>query len=500
MSMTTEIRPGVVLAGRYHVRGRLGAGGMATVFLAEDDVLRRDVAIKRLHTEGSDANVKRFGREARIGASLLHPNFVTIFDTISSDDGVLIIMEHVAGRPLSDLIGEEGMDPEQLLRILGDLASALDYAHENGVVHRDIKPANVLIAADGRVKLVDFGTATASDLTQITAENEIVGTLAYIAPERLAGESVGEPASDIYALAVLAFEALSGQKPRRAATAGELLGQTLHGPTPDIAAAWADAPPELASVLAQGMDPDPGRRQASAGALIRDIDAAMAAPEPEPTTKTEPIPAPLTERLAPAVPPPPPRRPPVSRSSGRPRWLVPALLAGCVLAVVAVVLASDGDGGGSLNQPPWVTKKAQAGASKSEHSKPPASSNSPSSTATPAPASADGAQLNQEGYSLIQQGRYAEAIPILRRAVDSFPAGTSDLNYAYALFNLGHALRLNGQPEEAIPILEQRLQIPNQTATVQAELDAARAAVGGAEPKPPKPEKAPKPEPKPKGE
>jgi len=474
----------VLLAGRYRVRGRLGAGGAGAVFLAEDDVLRRDVAIKRLHTGGSDADAKRFGREARIGASLLHPNFVTIFDTVSSDDGVLIVMEHVAGRPLSDLIGEGGMDPDQLLGILRDLASGLDYAHENGVVHRDVKPANVLIAADGRVKLVDFGTATASDLTQITAENEIVGTLAYIAPERLTGESLGEPASDIYALAVLAFEALSGRKPRRASTAGELLAQTLHGPPPDVGQAWPEAPPKLASVLAQGMDPDPRRRQASAGALVRDIGAALTSPE----TRTEPIPPPVPGPAA--LSQSPTRRVAIPSPTRRPPWLVPALLVAGVLAIVAVVLASSGGDGGA----PGLAQQAATGRTQGKQGQasqpapsPPSTSTTPASGAAPT----DGSQLNDQGYALIQQGRYAEAIPILRRAVASFPDGTTDLNYAYALFNLGHALRMNGQPSEAIPILEQRLRIPDQTATVQRELDAALAAAGEKPPKAPKPGKGP---------
>ena len=477
------------------MRGRLGTGGTATVFLAEDDVLRRDVAIKVLHTDGSDASAKRFGREARIGASLLHPNFVTIFDTISSDSGVLIVMEHVAGRPLSDLIGEDGMDPAEVLGVLRDLASALDYAHSNGVVHRDIKPANVLIAADGRAKLVDLGTATASDLTQITSENEIVGTLAYIAPERLAGESVGEPASDVYALAVLAFEALSGQKPRRASTAGELLGQVLHGPPPDLTRAWPDAPPKLASVLAQGMDSDPRRRQSSAGALVRDLEAALSlAGDPDRAdSQAGALPA--------ALPPPSTRTESLAPRRRQPAWLVPVLLGACALAVVAVVLASSGGGNGGDAQQLVAGSQGVPGGGKSKHEHAPASSTPKDSTPPPAataPASSattsatDGAQLNDQGYALIQQGRYAEAIPILRQAVASYPDGPTDLNYAYALFNLGHALRMNGQPQEAIPILEQRLQIPNQTDVVQRELDAARAAGGKKPPKPEKPGKGPK--------
>src|SRR5919109_3951064 len=125
MGGTTEIQSGAVLADRFRVHGRLGEGGTATVFLAEDCVLCRDVAIKRLHAEGSEADIRRFRREARLGASLIHPNLVTIFDTISGSDGVLIVTEYVRGRPLSDLIGQEGMEPTRLLEILRPVSSAL---------------------------------------------------------------------------------------------------------------------------------------------------------------------------------------------------------------------------------------------------------------------------------------------------------------------------------------------------------------------------------------
>jgi eukaryotic-like serine/threonine-protein kinase len=165
------IQPGDVLAERFRIRRRLGAGGTATVFLAEDCVLCRDVAIKRLHAEGSEADIRRFRREARLGAALVHPNLVTVFDTLSSSDGVLIVMEYVRGRPLSDLIHSDGMDARRLLEILRPVAAALDHAHQHGVVHRDVKPANILIAESRVVKLVDLGTATAGHMTQITAEN-----------------------------------------------------------------------------------------------------------------------------------------------------------------------------------------------------------------------------------------------------------------------------------------------------------------------------------------
>jgi predicted Ser/Thr protein kinase len=497
VAVTTEIHAGVVLADRFRVHGRLGAGGTATVFLAEDCVLCRDVAIKRLHTEGSEADVRRFRREARLGASLSHPNLVTIFDTISGSDGVLIVMEYVRGRALSDLIAPEGIDPRRLLEILRPVGSALDYAHDHGVVHRDVKPANILIAEDRRVKLVDLGTATAGHLTQITAENQVAGTLTYIAPERLIGESAGEPAADVYSLAVLAFEALTGRPPHRAEDPRELLDQVLHEPPPDLIEERPQAPVKLGRVLQKGMDPDPKRRQASAGDLVRGLEAAL--PDPAVASQTfavvptEAMTMPTAQERRAPLPPPSLRgkAEPTRRGTRRGGWLLPALACIGVLLAGGVWLASSG-GGGESGKSAKRTAGARQAADDKQAGRPSTTSEAaaqsqttPSAapavaapSASPSNPDATGAELNAEGYSLIQQGRYAEAIPVLRRAVGSFPQETSDLNFAYALFNLGHALRMAGQPEAAIPILEQRLQIPDQTETVQAELDAARAAAG----------------------
>jgi serine/threonine-protein kinase len=497
------IQPGDVLAERFRIRRRLGAGGTATVFLAEDCVLCRDVAIKRLHPEGSEADIRRFRREARLGAALVHPNLVTVFDTLSSSDGVLIVMEYVRGRPLSGLIQPDGMDARRLLEIARPLAAALDYAHQHGVVHRDVKPANVLIAESRVVKLVDLGTATAGHMTQITAENEVMGTLAYIAPERLAGESVGEPASDVYSLAVLTFEALTGRPPRRADTPGELLHRILHDPPPDINDALPGAPPRLGRVLAQGMDSDPDRRQASAGALVRDLEAAVANASNGAAAQVHQPTVPMRAGSHERPPPPAPRvfgSPPSQRRRRLLQVLACVATLGLLAAGAWLVVANVGGGtdngtggvGQAADQKGGATRRGSGAATPAASATPgsqPATT-PPSSTTTPAPqesvippsdtaaGAGTGAQLNDQGYGLIQQGRYAAAIPVLRRAVHAFPRGTSDINYAYALFNLGHALRMAGHPDEAIPILERRLRIPDQTQTVQAELAAARAEAG----------------------
>src|SRR5258705_7420359 len=142
-----------VLAGRYRVLDRLGAGGMATVYLAEDTRLGRKVAVKRLHSDSPDDAAQRFQREAKVGASLSHPNLVTVFDTVADDEGVLIVMEYVEGQNLSELMARARVPADRAIDIVKEVAGALDHAHQAGVVHRDVKPANILVSPRGTAKL-----------------------------------------------------------------------------------------------------------------------------------------------------------------------------------------------------------------------------------------------------------------------------------------------------------------------------------------------------------
>src|SRR4051794_28859805 len=173
------------LAGRYRVIRQLGHGGMASVLLAEDERLGRLVAIKRLHTSSPEDALARFRREARIGASLNHPNVVSIFDSTTDEDSLLIVMEYVDGESLKQRLARGPLELDAAIESLEQIGAALDHAHAAGIVHRDVKPSNVLIAADGNAKLADLGIATAVDATRITSTNDIIGTLSYIAPERL---------------------------------------------------------------------------------------------------------------------------------------------------------------------------------------------------------------------------------------------------------------------------------------------------------------------------
>ena len=260
---------------------------MATVFLAEDERLGRLVAVKRLHGESSEEVARRFRREARLGAALNNANVVAVYDITSDDEGTLIVMEYVEGQTLRDEVGEGRMPPERAIAILQGVANALDYAHENGVVHRDIKPANILIRRDGVVKLADLGIATAAEQSKITRSGSVLGTAAYMAPERLDGQP-GGAAVDVYALAAVAYEMFCGRKPYEGNTPLEVAHKVVNEPTPDLRRCVSDAPDALAEALMRGLAWEPAERPATAGELVAAIEAAL--PEAAAGAVVEPTP------------------------------------------------------------------------------------------------------------------------------------------------------------------------------------------------------------------
>ena len=509
---------GELLADRYRKLGAIGVGGMARVYLAHDELLGRRVAVKVLHADSPEDAAIRFEREAKLGASLNHPNLVSIFDIVTDAEAVLIVMEYVEGETLRDAIARGPLPPERTLAVVRDMAAALDHAHSHGVVHRDVKPANILLRHDGIAKLADLGIATAAERTAITHSGVVLGTASYMAPEQLAGGEAG-PRSDVYALAAVAFEALSGQKARSGKTPVEVAHEVVSGAPPDLEQAWSGATPGAAAALARGMAREPGDRPASAGALADELERELrartgaAAGRTKPTAPmpvtTDPTPASTLRREPTAAAPAPRAEGGVPRPSRGRRGWVPAAAVAALLALVAVgalVALGGGDddpAGGGAERGRSATQdrsradrstaerangdRAAAGASddagaatSDEDTGGSAGAQAPPAAEPPAsaPVSDDPAELNDQGYALMQDGRYDEAIPLLQRAVDSFPEGSQELTYAYALYNLGRSLRLAGRADEAVPVLEQRLRIPNQTQTVEQELEAARQAAG----------------------
>jgi serine/threonine protein kinase len=491
---------GTLLDGRYRILRHLGSGGMASVLLCEDERLDRLVAVKRLHADQPEDVCRRFLREAKLGASLNHPGLVSVFDTTTDEEGVLIVMEYVPGEALSRALRRGPLPAERVARMASELGSALDHAHGEGVVHRDVKPGNVLLRDDGVTKLADLGIATAAGHTRITGTGSLLGTASYMAPEQLEGHRAGPPA-DIYALAVVCFEALTGERARSGRTPVEIAQQIASEPPTDLRERWPGAPDAGADLLRRAMARDPDERPATAGELGAGLRRALEDAAGQATAVTRPLESVATATREPRIPGP---------SSGRRSRLVPlAIAAGLAAVAVAAIAIALGSGDGE--EPPssqggerdaQVQERPQAGKQKEKAEKPKAEGSAPQSaapapqqespTSPPAPAPeeeqqqpepsgpdpTDGARLNDEGFQLMGQGRYEEAIPILQRAVNSFPPGTTDLNYAYALFNLGRSLRLAGRPDEAIPILEQRLAIPNQTGVVRRALELARQEAG----------------------
>jgi eukaryotic-like serine/threonine-protein kinase len=257
---------GFVLGGRYTLSGRIASGGMADVWAGQDQVLRRDVAIKvmRPDIEHEKLFALRFRDEAVHSAGLIHANIATVFDYGEDDGLAYLVVELIEGEPLSAILRHRGPLPHAEVRsIMGQAALALAVAHKARVVHRDVKPANILVRKDGLVKLTDFGIARALDASGHTLHGELLGTPNYMSPEQVLGQAA-TGASDLYALGVVAHEMLSGQRPfdrdTPFATAFSQV-QDQPPPLPD------GLPEDLALVIEDCLNKDPQQRPLHATAV-----------------------------------------------------------------------------------------------------------------------------------------------------------------------------------------------------------------------------------------
>ena len=269
-----------MLKGRYELRERLGAGGMAKVFRAHDSVLDRIVAIKILHDDLSEAETirARFLREARIVARLRHPHVVEIYDIIdlpsaSGEHNTGMVMELIEGADLARAVEPcPQLSPELAILLVRQIGDALAFAHDQGIIHRDVKPANVLIDRSGRVKLSDFGIAKVTHGTQLTQTGGFLGTPAYIAPEVCRGED-SSPLSDEYALTALLYELLTGRLPFEGSNPLAVLTAIQNGRYPNPRELNPDVDARLESIVARGMAGDPTQRFADLPAFIEVISA-----------------------------------------------------------------------------------------------------------------------------------------------------------------------------------------------------------------------------------
>lgn len=248
--------------GEYDVIGELGRGGMATVFLAHDLALDRQVAIKVISPSlgASPPLVERFRREARTAAALSHPNIIPIYAVRHSNRLLYFVMKYVEGRPLDHILRETGALPINTVQaILGQVAGAVGYAHRHGVVHRDIKPGNILIDDEGWCVVTDFGIAKVAESEGLTTSGVMVGTPAYMSPEQCLSNEVSG-AADQYALGVVAYELLTGRLPFLGTSMMSVMYSHVHVPAPAIESLRADCPPELAAAVMRMLSKEPGDR------------------------------------------------------------------------------------------------------------------------------------------------------------------------------------------------------------------------------------------------
>lgn len=274
--------PGVeprLVGGRYAADERLGRGGMGEVRAATDDVLGRRVAVKLLRADLAEqpSARHRFETEARAAAGLTHPNIVTVYDTGEDGGQPFLVMELLPGRTLADEIKTGPLSIPRAVDVGCAVLSALGAAHRAGVVHRDVKPGNVLLTRDDVPKVTDFGIAKTADESDSTATltGELLATPAYLAPERLAGQAAS-PASDIYAVGVLLYEALAGRSPYPAREPAAILEAVARGEVEPLPNLRGDVPPEIVAVIERAMARDPSERFGSADAMADALGAASA--------------------------------------------------------------------------------------------------------------------------------------------------------------------------------------------------------------------------------
>jgi serine/threonine-protein kinase len=463
---------------------------MASVWCALDRILDRHVAIKLLAEPYANDELagRRFTREARVAARLSgHGNVVTIYDVgraLPSDDVPLgrpfIVMEYLPGGTVADALRTGELDQPLILEWLRQAAAALDFAHRRGVIHRDVKLSNFLLDRERVLHVGDFGIAQLGSEDTLSSSGHVLGTAAYLAPERALGLPATE-SSDRYALAVAAFELLVGQRPFAAPHFAAQARQHVEEPPPSASRRNVGLPPAIDAVLARGMAKHPDERFGAATELVDQIEQVLSLGR---------------ERSAslrgPASPPP---AMPIYGSHRRGRMVALAALAavllGVALAAAATVLPTSSQRtpavrshallaqhrarpaigrAASDQRPASSTKSAPASAPPST-----APSTSPPTTAS-APPPTNATALEAEGHQLMVGGSFHSAIQVLRQAVAAAPH--TSLTYAYALYDLGRSLRLAGDPRAAVPILWQRLQIPNQTDVVRYELTLALEALG----------------------
>ena len=456
MAVTTGVLPD-----RYAEPRLIGHGGMGEIYLAEDRELGRRVAVKVLAERFArdDALRSRFTREALAAARLSsEPHVVTIYDVGEWQDRPFIVMEYLAGGTLGERARDRSLGRDEAVDWLAQVGEALDAAHARGIVHRDVKPANLLFDERGEIRVVDFGVARVVDETtgQLTAVGTVLGTAGYISPEQANGEPASA-ASDLYSLGIVAYELLTGGRPfERGSTTAEAFAH-LHEPVPAASERGVGLPRSIDAVFDRALAKDPGRRYRSASAFVDALRHAFEAREE--ATRVYSVSPQVTRGRMP------------STKRRRPSALVPlagALAAALVLGGLLAAFAATGGGENAAEQ----TRPRPAPSPAPEKVTVTLERTLPSTTvvrtvteavppAPPAPvveglSAGQAAVLNDQAYGLMRQGRYEEALPLLRRALPALRGSfSSGFRYeAYAEYNLGKTLAELGRCNEALQHLE----------------------------------------------
>ena len=438
---------------RYVDPTLVATGGMGEVYRATDSVLGRVVAVKVLserHAQDDDVR-ERFTREARSAARLSsHPNIVTVFDVGDSAGRPYIVMQFLSGGTVHDRLRAGDVDPARALAWLAEAARGLDAAHASGIVHRDIKSANLLLDEQDRVHVTDFGIASAAGLDTLTLPGTVLGTVGYLSPELARGEPA-TPASDRYALGVVAFELLAGRRPFQSDTpVTEAFGH-LNAPVPSAHSLAPSLPTAVDDVLARALAKDPDDRPESATELVEELRSAIRGSEPDklvlaaaPPTEM-PVVAPTTQARV------------VHRRNGsrRPLALLAAvalLLAG--VGTAAALVRDDGDPARTVTTVRTIVSTVSD------------TTSTQTVTETMPASDEDGAALNDAGYELMQNGDHAAALPYLEGAVAAL-AGTGELVEAYASYNLAFTRFALGTCDGVLELLERSTEVQGERREIE---------------------------------
>ena len=440
MAVTTNILPP-----RYREPERIAQGGMGDIYRATDSLLGREVAIKVLAERyaGDESVRQRFTREALAAARLSgEPNVVTIFDVGEHESHPYIVMEYLGGGSLDDVLRREGAQPpQQVITWLEEAGRALDAAHARGVVHRDVKPANLLLDRQGNVHVGDFGIASAAGMDSLTMTGTVLGTAGYLSPEQAQGDRA-TPASDRYALGVVAFELLTGSRPFEADSPTAEAAAHVNAPVPSVSAR-VDVPPEIDGSFARALAKDPAERFESCADFVAALRAAYA----DAAGQTRPLAA--VAPTAATRPLPPPRS-----SSGVWPLLLGLLAVGLVAGGLLAYFVTRGDN----SKPPTVVTQVQTVTTQGQVTtveRPVTVTTSAATTSPTPPASGlTGEQLNDAGFAKMQAGDLTGALPLLEQAVRKLD-GTGKLYEAYAKYNLAYTRFNLGDCTGVLDLLDQ---------------------------------------------